>query len=114
MISEDIGKVSYEEFLNLDFRIGEIIACEEVKRSKKLLCFQVQIGEETLQILSGVKDYYSPSEVIGKRVMVLANLKPITISGKVSEGMILSAEDKSGNLSFVIPERRVDIGAEVC
>ena len=112
---EEMGlKVNYEDFINMDFRIGEIVACEEVKKSRKLLCFQVNIGDETLQILSGVKDYYNPEEVVGKKVMVLTNLKPITMAGLVSEGMILSAEDRSGNLCFVVPEGEVMVGAEVC
>lgn len=115
MFNDENGlKVSYEDFINMDFRIGEIVACEEVKKSRKLLCFQVRIGEDVLQILSGVKEYYSPEEVVGKKVVVLTNLKPITMAGLVSEGMILSAEDKSGNFSFVVPEYEVEVGAEVC
>lgn len=107
-------EVTYEEFINMQFCVGEIIACEEVKKSKKLLCFQVQTGEGIKQIVSGVKDYYTPEEVIGKKVMVLMNLKPAVMAGLVSEGMILSAEDKNGQLSFMVPEREVEVGAEVC
>lgn len=111
---ENASKVSYEEFLNMDFRVGEILSCEEVKKSQKLLCFKVRVGETVLQILSSVKEYYSVEEVLGKKVMVLVNLKPITMAGMISEGMILSAEDKEGNLSFVVPERFVEVGAEIC
>lgn len=111
---ENALKVTYEEFLNMNFRVGEIVSCEEVKKSRKLLCFKVRVGEEELQILCGVKEHYSVEEVIGKKVMVLTNLKPITMAGMVSEGMILSAEDKNGNLSFMVPERFVEVGAEVC
>lgn len=107
-------EVTYEEFINMQFCVGEIIACEEVKKSKKLLCFQVQTGEGIKQIVSGVKDYYTPEEVIGKKVMVLMNLKPAVMAGLVSEGMILSAEDKNGQLAFMVPEREVEVGAEVC
>ncbi|KSV57841.1 methionine--tRNA ligase subunit beta [Acetivibrio ethanolgignens] len=107
-------EVTYEEFINMQFCIGEIVACEEVKKSRKLLCFQVQTGDGIKQIVSGVKDYYTPEEVIGKKVMVLTNLKPATMAGLVSEGMILSAEDKNGNLAFMIPEKEVEVGAEVC
>ena len=111
---ENALKVSYEDFVNMDFRVGEIISCEEVKKSRKLLCFRVRIGEDVMQILSGVKDYYSVDEVIGQKVMVLPNLKPITMAGMISEGMILSAEAREGNLSFMVPERFVEVGAEVC
>lgn len=106
-------EVTYDEFINMQFCIGEIVACEEVKKSRKLLCFQVETGEGIKQIVSGIKDYYTPEEVIGKKVMVLTNLKPATMAGLVSEGMILSAEDKEGRLAFVVPEREVSVGAEV-
>ncbi|MGN0169448.1 MAG: hypothetical protein ACI39H_01645 [Lachnospiraceae bacterium] len=107
-------KVTYEDFINMDFRVGEILSCQEVKKSKKLLSFKVRVGEDVLQILSGVKGYYSVEEVVGKKVMVLANLRPITMAGIVSEGMILLAEDKNGNLSFMVPESYVEDGAEIC
>lgn len=107
-------EVTYDEFINMQFCIGEIVACEEVKKSRKLLCFQVETGAGIKQILSGVKDYYTPEEVIGKKVMILANLKPAVMAGLVSEGMILSAEDKDGRLAFVVPESEVSVGAEVC
>lgn len=114
MAADNIVEVTYDEFINMSFKVGEILSCEEVKKSRKLLCFQVRIGEEVLQILSGVKEYYTPEEVVGKKVMVLTNLKPATMAGLVSEGMILSAEDKNGNLSFMVPEREVEVGAEIC
>lgn len=114
MEDKGLKEVNYEDFINMNFRIGEIISCEEVKKSRKLLCFKVNIGEETLQILSGVKEFYNPEDVIGKRVMVLTNLKPITMAGLVSEGLILSAEDRNGSLCFVVPEGEVMVGAEVC
>lgn len=108
------AEVTYDEFINMNFRVGEILACEEVKKSRKLLCFQVRVGEKVLQIVSGVKEYYTSKEVIGKKVMVLTNLKPATMAGLLSEGMILSAEDRNGNLSFMVPEREVEVGAEIC
>ena len=114
MITDNTVEVSYDEFINLDFRVGKIIACDEVKKSRKLLCFKVQIGKNQMQIVSGVKEYYSKEEVIGKKVMVLVNLKPVTLAGMLSEGMILSAEDKEGRLSFMVPERDVLDGAEIC
>lgn len=107
-------EVSYEEFVNMNFKVGEILACEEVKKSRKLLCFQVRIGEEVRQIVSGVREFYTPEEVVGKKVMVLTNIKPATMAGLTSEGIILSAEDKDGNLSFMVPEREVAVGAEIC
>lgn len=107
-------EVTYDDFINMDFKVGEILSCEEVKKSRKLLCFQVRVGEEVLQIVSGVKEYYTPEEVVGKKVMVLTNLKPATMAGLISEGMILSAEDRNGRLSFMVPEREVEVGAEIC
>lgn len=114
MNTENKVEVSYEEFVNMDFRVGKVISCEEVKKSRKLLCFQVQVGDVVKQIVSGVKEYYSADEVVGKKVMVLMNLQPVTLAGVLSEGMILSAEDKEGNLSFMVPEREVSDGAEIC
>lgn len=107
-------EVTYDEFINMQFCVGEIIACEEVKKSRKLLCFRVDTGDGIKQILSGVKDYYTPEEVIGKKVMVLMNLKPAMMAGLISEGMILSAEDRNGRLAFMVPESDVEVGAEVC
>jgi methionyl-tRNA synthetase len=107
-------EVSYDEFINFHFCVGEIVACEEVKKSRKLLCFQVDTGGTIKQIVSGLRDYCVPEEVIGKKVMVLSNLKPATMGGLVSEGMILSAEDRQGRLSFMVPETEVEVGAEIC
>ena len=93
---------------------GEIISCEAVKKSKKLLCSQVKIGSQVKQIVSGIRKYYTPEEMVGKKVMVLVNLKPATLAGVVSEGMILCAEDADGNLSIMTPEKEMPAGAEIC
>ena len=97
----------------MQFQVGEIIACEEVKKSRKLLCSKVKIGSQVKQIVSGIKAEYSPEEMIGKKVMVLVNLKPAKLAGVLSEGMLLCAEDAAGNLSLVIPEREMPSGAEI-
>lgn len=107
-------EITYEEFSNLQFQVGRIISCEEVKKSKKLLCSQVQIGKDVKQIVSGIKAYYSAEEMVGKKVMVLVNLKPATLAGIVSEGMILCAEDAEGNLAIMTPEKDMPSGAEIC
>ena len=107
-------EISYEDFDKLQFRVGKILKCEEVPKSKKLLCSQVQIGNETKQIVSGIKQHYSAEEMVGKRVLVLTNLKPATLAGVVSEGMLLCAEDAEGNLALVVPEKEMPAGAEVC
>ncbi len=107
-------EIEYGDFDKLQFQVGEIIACEAVKKSKKLLCSQVKIGNQVKQILSGIKQYYSPEEMAGKRVMVLVNLKPATMAGIVSEGMLLCAEDADGNLSLVSPEKEMPSGAVIC
>ena len=107
-------EISYEDFDKLQFRIGKIIKCEEVPKSKKLLCSQVQIGSEVKQILSGIKQYYSAEEMVGKKVLVLANLKPATLAGMVSEGMLLCAEDDKGNVVLLNPEKDMPAGAPVC
>ena len=96
------------------FQVGEIIACEEVKKSRKLLCSQVRIGSEVKQIVSGIKSNYSAEEMVGKKVMVLVNLKPAKLAGIVSEGMLLCAEDAEGNLALVAPEKEMPAGAEIC
>ncbi len=106
-------EVSYEEFTKLQFQVGEIIACEEVKKSKKLLCSQVKIGSQVKQIVSGIKKDYSAEEMVGKKVMVITNLKPAKLAGLVSEGMILCAEDSEGNLSLMISEKPMPSGAEI-
>jgi methionyl-tRNA synthetase/methionyl-tRNA synthetase C-terminal region/beta chain len=108
------AEITYEDFMKMQFQVGEIIACEEVKKSKKLLCSQVQIGSQTKQIVSGIKANYTAEEMVGKKVMVLVNLKPAKLAGIVSEGMILCAEDDKGELALVIPEKEMPQGAEIC
>ncbi len=111
---ETKAEVEYEDFDKLQIQIGEIIHCEEVKKSKKLLCSQIKIGSTTRQILSGIKAWYKPEDLIGKKVLVLVNLKPRQIAGLTSEGMVLCAEDNEGNLSIVSPEKNMRSGAYVC
>ncbi len=107
-------EITFEDFEKMQFRVGEIIACEEVKKSKKLLCSQVKIGSEIKQIVSGIKAHYTPEQMIGKKVMVLVNLKPAKLAGVLSEGMLLCAEDEKGELSLMIPEKEMPAGAEIC
>ncbi len=107
-------EITYDDFDKLQFAVGEIIACEEVKKSRKLLCSQVKIGNQVKQILSGIKSDYSPEEMVGKKVMVLVNLKPAKMAGLVSEGMLLCAEDANGKLSLMTPEKEMPSGAEIC
>ncbi len=107
-------EITYDDFAKLQFQVGEIIACEEVKKSKKLLCSQVKIGSQVKQIVSGIKQHYSPEEMVGKKVMVLVNLKPATLAGIVSEGMLLCAEDENGELALMTPEKKMPAGAEIC
>ncbi|MGN0204184.1 MAG: methionine--tRNA ligase [Coprococcus sp.] len=107
-------EITYDDFDKLQFQVGEIIACEAVKKSKKLLCSQVKIGSQVRQIVSGIRKYYSPEEMVGKKVMVVTNLKPATLAGVKSEGMILCAEDAEGNLSLMVPEKNMPAGAEIC
>ena len=107
-------EISYDDFSKLQFRVGKIIKCEEVAKSKKLLCSQVRIGSEVKQIVSGIKQHYSAEEMVGKKVLVLTNLKPATLAGVVSEGMLLCAEDAQGNLALMVPEKDMPAGAEVC
>ena len=107
-------EISYEDFDKLQFRVGKIIACEEVPKSKKLLCSQVKIGSEVKQIVSGIKQHYSAEEMVGKKVLVLTNLKPAKLAGVMSEGMLLCAEDADGNLALMAPEKDMPAGAEVC
>ena len=107
-------EISYDDFAKLQFQVGEIISCEAVPKSKKLLCSQVRIGSQVKQIVSGIKAYYSPEEMVGKKVMVLVNLKPATLAGVVSEGMLLCAEDAEGNLALMKPEKEMPAGAEIC
>ena len=107
-------EISFEEFGKLQFQVGRIISCEAVKKSKKLLCSQVQIGSQVKQIVSGIKKQYSPEEMVGKKVMVLVNLKPAKLAGILSEGMLLCAEDEEGQLSLMVPEKDMPAGAEIC
>ena len=106
-------EITYDDFAKLQFQVGEIIACEAVKKSKKLLCSQVKIGSQVRQILSGIKAHYTPEEMVGKKVMVVTNLKPAKLAGMVSEGMLLCAEDAEGNLSLMTPEKDMPAGAEI-
>lgn len=107
-------EITYDDFAKLQFQVGEIIACEEVKKSKKLLCSQVKIGNQIKQIVSGIKAHYTAEEMVGKKVMVLVNLKPATLAGIVSEGMLLCAEDENGVLALMTPEKPMPSGAEIC
>jgi len=107
-------EITYDDFAKLQFQIGEIIACEAVPKSKKLLCSQVKVGSQVRQILSGIKAHYSPEEMVGKKVMVVTNLKPAKLAGMMSEGMLLCAEDAEGNLALMRPEKDMPAGAEIC
>jgi methionyl-tRNA synthetase len=107
-------EISYEDFAKMQFQVGEIIACEAVPKSKKLLCSQVKIGSQVKQIVSGIKAHYTPEEMVGKKVMVLVNLKPAKLAGVLSEGMLLCAEDAEGNLALMTPEKVMPAGAEIC
>ncbi len=107
-------EITYDDFAKLQFQVGEIIACEAVPKSKKLLCSQVKVGSQVRQIISGIKAYYSPEEMVGKKVMVVTNLKPAKLAGMLSEGMLLCAEDAEGNLALMKPEKDMPAGAEIC
>ncbi len=107
-------EIAFEDFGAMQFQVGEIIACEEVKKSKKLLCSQVKVGSQVKQIVSGIKQHYSAEEMVGKKVMVLVNLKPAKLAGVLSEGMLLCAEDAEGNLALMTPEKEMPAGAEIC
>ena len=107
-------EITFDDFMKMQFQVGEIISCEAVKKSKKLLCSQVKIGSQVKQIVSGIKSNYSPEDMVGKKVMVLVNLKPAKLAGVLSEGMILCAEGENGELSLVVPEKDVPAGAEIC
>ena len=111
---ESKEEITFEDFEKMQFQVGEIIACEEVKKSKKLLCSQVKIGSQVKQIVSGIKGHYSAKEMVGKKVMVLVNLKPAKLAGVLSEGMILCAENEKGELALVTPEKDMPAGAEIC
>lgn len=107
-------EIEYDDFMKMQFQVGEIIACEAVKKSKKLLCSQVKVGSQVKQIVSGIKAHYTPEEMVGKKVMVLVNLKPAKLAGVLSEGMLLCAEDADGNLALMVPEKEMPAGAEIC
>ncbi|MEG0590653.1 MAG: methionine--tRNA ligase [Lachnospiraceae bacterium] len=111
---EEKPEITFDEFGKMQFQVGEIIACEEVPKSKKLLCSQVKVGSKMKQIVSGIKANYKAEEMVGKKVMVLVNLKPAKLAGVLSEGMLLCAEDAAGNLALVIPEKEMPSGAEIC
>ena len=111
---EPKAEITFEDFGKLQFQVGEIIACEEVKKSRKLLCSQVKVGSKVRQIVSGIKSHYSAEEMVGKKVMVVTNLKPAKLAGVMSEGMILCAEDAEGNLALMTPEKDMPAGAEIC
>ena len=111
---ESKEEITIDDFDKMQFQVGEIITCEAVKKSRKLLCSQVKIGSRVKQIVSGIKAHYTPEEMVGKKVMVLVNLKPAKLAGVISEGMILCSEDTDGNLSLVIPEKKMPSGAEIC
>ena len=107
-------EITFDDFMKMQFQVGEIIACEEVKKSKKLLCSQVKIGSQVKQIVSGIKSNYKPEEMVGKKVMVLVNLKPAKLAGVLSEGMLLCAEDENGKLALMTPDKEMPAGAEIC
>ncbi len=107
-------EITVEDFGKMQFAVGEVISCEEVKKSKKLLCSQVKVGDRMMQIVSGIKAYYTPEEMVGKKVMVIVNLKPATLAGVLSEGMLLCAEDADGNLALMTPDKDMPSGSEIC
>lgn len=111
---EPKAEITFDDFEKMQFQVGEIIACEEVKKSRKLLCSQVKIGSEVKQIVSGIKQYYTAEEMVGKKVMVLVNLKPAKLAGVLSEGMLLCAEDNNGGLALMTPEKSMPAGAVIC
>ena len=111
---ESKAEITYDDFAKLQFQVGEIIACEEVKKSKKLLCSQVRIGSQVKQIVSGIKAHYTPEQMVSKKVMVVVNLKPAKLAGILSEGMLLCAEDEQGNLALMVPDKDMPAGAEIC
>ena len=110
---EPLEEISIDDFAKLQLQVGEIIACEEVKKSKKLLCSQVQIGSQVRQIVSGIKAHYSAEEMVGKKVVVVTNLKPAKLAGVLSEGMILCAENEAGELALVTTEKEMPSGAPI-
>ncbi len=111
---EPKAEITFDDFEKMQFQVGEIIACKAVEKSKKLLCSQVKIGSQVKQIVSGIRKHYTPEEMVGKKVMVLVNLKPAKLAGVLSEGMLLCAEDENGELSLMAPEKKMPSGAEIC
>ena len=107
-------EITFDDFGKMQFQVGEIISCEAVPKSKKLLCSQVKIGSQVKQVVSGIRKHYTPEEMVGKKVMVLVNLKPAKLAGVLSEGMLLCAEDAEGNLALMTPEKAMPAGAEIC
>ncbi len=107
-------EITFDDFMKMQFQVGEIVSCEAVPKSKKLLCSQVRVGSQMKQIVSGIRKYYTPEEMVGKKVMVLVNLKPAKLAGMLSEGMLLCAEDAEGNLALMTPEKAMPAGAEIC
>ena len=107
-------EITFDDFGKMQFQVGEILSCEAVPKSKKLLCSQVKIGSQVKQIVSGIRKHYTPEEMVGKKVMVLVNLKPAKLAGVLSEGMLLCAEDAEGNLALMTPEKAMPAGAEIC
>ena len=111
---EPKAEITYDDFMKMQFQVGEIIACEAVPKSKKLLCSQVKVGSQVKQIVSGIRKNYSPEEMVGKKVMVLVNLAPAKLAGVLSEGMLLCAEDENGELALMVPEKKMPSGAKIC
>lgn len=111
---EPKAEILFDDFEKMQFQVGEIMECKAVEKSKKLLCSQVKIGSQVKQIVSGIRKHYTPEEMVGKKVMVLVNLKPVKLAGVLSEGMLLCAEDENGVLSLMIPEKTMPAGAEIC
>lgn len=107
-------EITFDDFMKMQFQVGEIIECKAVEKSKKLLCSQVKIGSEVKQIVSGIRKYYAPEDMVGKKVMVLVNLKPAKLAGVLSEGMLLCAEDADGSLALLQPDKDMPAGAEIC
>ena len=107
-------EITYDDFMKMQFQVGEIIECKAVEKSKKFLCSQVRIGSQVKQIVSGIRKQYTPEEMVGKKVMVLVNLKPAKLAGVLSEGMLLCAEDENGELALLTPEKDMPAGAEIC
>ena len=111
---EPKDEITFDDFMKMQFQVGEIIECKAVEKSKKLLCSQVKIGSQVKQIVSGIRKHYAPEDMVGKKVMVLVNLKPAKLAGVLSEGMLLCAEDENGGLALMVPDKEMPAGAEIC